>query len=41
MVAVFDRNENDIKIITVYPTDKKEILKRLEKGRWTHEKQKN
>ncbi len=41
MVAVFDRTNDDIEIITVYPTDVKEILSRIEKGRWIYEKQKN
>lgn len=41
MVAVFDKINGDIKIITVYPSDKNEILLRVEKGRWINEKQKN
>lgn len=41
MVAVYDKMNGDAEIITVYPTDKNEILTRVEKGRWTHEKQEN
>ena len=41
MVAVYDKINGDIEIITVYPTDKKEISSRVEKGRWSYEEQKN
>lgn len=41
MVAIFDKEDGDIIIVTVYPSDKKEILARVEKGRWIYEKQKN
>ncbi len=41
MVAVFDKTDGDIEIITVYPTDEKEILSRIKSGRWFYEKDKN
>lgn len=41
MVAVFDRSENEVKIITVYPSDEQEILARTARGRWIHEKSQN
>lgn len=41
MTAVFDKENSDIIIVTVYPSDKKEILSKVEKGRWIYEKQKN
>lgn len=41
MVAVFDKINSDIEIITVYPSDDREISTRVEKGRWIYEKQKN
>ncbi len=41
IVAVFDRQNSDIVIITVYPSEEKEILSRIGKGRWIYEKDKN
>lgn len=41
MIAVFEKGKSDIIIVTVYPSDKKEILAKIEKGRWLYEKQKN
>lgn len=41
IVAVFDKENNNIEIITVYPSDEKEIASRVEKGRWIYEKQTN
>lgn len=41
MVAVFDRVEDDVEVITVYPTERDDIIVRQEKGRWVYEKQKN
>jgi hypothetical protein len=41
MVAVFDRSEDKVKIITVYPSDKQEILSRVIRRRWIHEKSQN
>lgn len=41
MVAVFDRLEDEIKIITVYPSDEQEILARRSRRRWIHEKSQN
>jgi hypothetical protein len=41
MVAVFDKINGDIDIITVYPTETSEIAARLAKGRWIYEKANN
>lgn len=41
MVAVFDRINSDVKIITVYPSDEREISARITRGRWLYEKEKN
>lgn len=41
MVAIFDKSDDSIEIITVYPTDKEEIAARIMKGRWVYEKDKN
>ena len=41
MVAIFDKTNSDIEIITIFPSDKKEIEARIKKERWIHEKIKN
>lgn len=41
MIAVYDKIEDIVKIITVYPSDDSEILSRLNKGRWVNENEKN
>lgn len=41
MIAVFDKINADIEIITVYPSNKVEVEARVSKGRWIYEKTKN
>lgn len=41
MIAVFDKVNDSIEIITIYPSDKKEIAARLERRRWIYEKTNN
>lgn len=41
MVAIFDKINGDVEIITVYPSNKKEIESRIKRGRWIYEKTKN
>lgn len=41
MVAVFDKIGTTITIITVYPTNEREIASRATRGRWIYEKATN
>lgn len=41
MAAVFDKIGTAITIITVYPTNEREITSRVTKGRWVYEKATN
>lgn len=41
IVAVFDTIQNEIEIITIYPTDIKEVGSKITRGRWIYEKAKN
>lgn len=41
MIAIFDKINGDVEIITVYPSNKKEIESRIKRGRWIYEKTKN
>ncbi|OGK11656.1 hypothetical protein A2954_00440 [Candidatus Roizmanbacteria bacterium RIFCSPLOWO2_01_FULL_37_12] len=41
IVAVFDKTNGDIEIITIFPNDINEVNSRIKRGRWIHEKTKN
>ena len=41
MIAVFDEMKTGIKVITVFPSDAREIQSRVIRGRWIHAKEKS
>lgn len=41
LVVVFDRFEDRIELITLYPTDEQEVNNRIKAGRWIYEKSQN
>jgi len=38
VVVVFDKFEDRIELITLYPTDEQEVDNRIKAGRWVYEK---